>query len=408
MTPNQQQTLAKITVKFTEFGLSFKPLPEISVGPILTVYRFLPINKTKISEMESKAEDLAMILGVESVVVKRLPGETAVAVFVPNSPEERTYVKFQDCVTALFSSPKELSKTTQSESSLVLSQILYKEIYKVPLLLGIDHLGNKFIDDLSQLPHLLIAGTTGSGKSTLLSSLIAGMIYAKPSSELKLILADTKGVEFSNFSKSSHVLSKPVSIYEVLEQMDYLISETELRLKMFSKIEGIKKIDDYNDMWMKREQPHNKIPHIVFVIDELADLLDNKTKIDHNGGSNGGDSGQEGQGSRTSISKIASDYLGKIVQKSRASGIHVIAATQRPSVNIVQGSIKANFPARLTFRLPSRHDSQTVINTEGAEHLMSKGDMLYISPNRPGITRLHAPIATNVEIQAAVEAASYR
>jgi S-DNA-T family DNA segregation ATPase FtsK/SpoIIIE len=411
LTLKQLEISAKIVVKLQTLGCEVKFLPEISEGPVLSVYRVVPKGKTKVSEIENLAKDLAVFLGAEDIVVKRLPGESSVAIFVPN--EERKFVKFQDCISGWYS---KCSAVNTESTKWTLD-------YKIPLILGANHLGHFYYDDLSTLPHLLIAGTTGGGKSTLLTSLVAGMIYIKKPTELKLLIADTKGVEFTSFQGCSHITQIGTSIYEVLEMMDSLIGETERRLKLFSRIQGCKNIVEYNyHQKFSLERQQSIIPYICFVIDELADLLDNKSRMssinkeeeEENESNESSDTKNDkrsnkgsNQGRSPTISKIASDYLGKIVQKSRATGIHCIAATQRPSVNIVQGSIKANFPARLTFRLPSQHDSRTVINTEGAEHLLSRGDMLYISPNKAGIARLHAPLVSEIEIRAAIEMSSF-
>jgi len=328
--------------------------------------------------MESLADDFAVLLGVEDIMVKRMPGESAVGVFVPN--RQRTLVKFLDTLALNWQ---------QSKAA------------RVPLNFGVDYLGNGFVEDLATLPHLLIAGSTGSGKSTLISSMIAVVINIVNSNAIKFILSDTKNVEFGHFVGAPHLLFDPVtSIYQTIEKMEWLCEEMEDRLKKIGKA-GCRNIFEYKEKLNATPTivpnnfhgPVEDLPYIILVIDELADILSDSSRP-----------GQKGP----SIGKIAGGFLAKIVQKSRAAGVYVIACTQRPSVNIVSGSIKANFPARLSFRLPSGPDSRTVIGTEGAEHLLSQGDMLYCSPNRPGITRLHAPWASITDIKAAVEAAIRR
>lgn len=371
LTPEQIRTMSVIGMKLLGLGCNVKMLPNVSVGPIVSVYRLLPQGSTKVSHLEALASDLAVALGVEDILIKRLPGESAVAVFVPNT--ERTFVDFKTIVT-------ELWKLQASNAP-----------HEIPLAFGVDHTGKFFCEDLALLPHLLIAGTTGSGKSTLLSSLLASIVYCVNSSTLKLVLSDTTNVEFTHFIGAPHLLFPPaINIYQTLERMDWLLDEMEDRLKKIAAA-GVRNIAEYNAIQMSGAGvPSKRMPRILFLIDELADLLCDDRKGD-------------GEKKGPSLGKVAQSKLSTMVQKSRKSGIHVIASTQRPSVDIVKGSIKSNFPARLTFRLPSDIDSRTVINTEGAEHLLARGDMLYSSPLRPTIVRLHSPFASIKDIEAAVE-----
>jgi DNA segregation ATPase FtsK/SpoIIIE, S-DNA-T family len=360
LTEEQLDVVAKITIKLAELRYEANFIPPVSKGPLISVYRFLPTNQTRVSNLEGLATDFAVLLGVEDVFVKRLPGESAVGIFVPN--RERTLVKFLDCISNAWRQRNET---------------------KCPLNLGVDYLGQPSVVDLVELPHLLIAGSTGSGKSTLLSSIIASLIYCVPAERVQIILSDTKNVEFGHFVGAPHLLFEPAtSVYQTLERLDWVIDEMEDRLKLIGKA-GFRNIHEYND----KDNLKGPLPFIVIIIDELADLMMFK-------------------GSKKGESKISEEKISKIVQKSRAAGIYFIAATQRPSVNIVAGSIKANFPARLTFRLPSEFDSRTVINTTGAEHLLSQGDMLFVNPNKPGLQRLHAPYARIEDIKACVDAAA--
>lgn len=265
---------------------------------------------------------------------------------------------------------------------------------KIPLLLGVDYLGNILVEDLTLFPHLLIAGSTGSGKSTLLNSLIASLIYADNEERIQFIVVDLKQVEFSCFIGAKHLLFDPaVSVYQALERMDWTIQEMERRLKLFAK-DGHRNILEYNSS----PQPKAKIPYIVIVFDELASLLLDSRRE--------GEEEREARGPR--LGKIAEGKLQQLAEKARATGIHIIAATQRSSVKVVEGNIKANFPARLTFRLPSEADSRTILGTSGAEHLLARGDMLFSSPNRPGLIRIHAPLASLEDIKACIEFAGRR
>jgi DNA segregation ATPase FtsK/SpoIIIE, S-DNA-T family len=358
--PDQMQVIAKIATKLAELGLQAEFQPPVVLGPVISIYHFSPKGSTKVSALESLASDVAVTLGVQDVLIKRMPGKTSVGFFIPN--EVRKAIDFKDVIKSLWP---------------------VKDGFTIPLMLGMDHTGGIVIDDLSDLPHLLIAGSTGSGKSSLLASICGSIVYSCSPQKVQFILSDTKGVEFGYFLGTPHLLFEPAnSVYRTLEQLEWAVTETANRLKIIGAA-GQRNIGDYNKVAAK------PLSRIVFVIDELADLLLNRSKDEE----------------KQSLSKVAEGYISTIVGRSRAAGIHLIAATQQASVRVVAGYIKANFPARLSFRLPSGSDSRTILNTEGAEHLLSPGDALYISPLRPGLTRVHTPYARIADIQAAVEAA---
>jgi len=362
LTNHQQSTSAAIALKLAELGLSAKFVPPVSEGPIVSVYRFTPQGSTRVSHIEALAQDFAIALGVEDVFVKRMPGESSVGIFVPNP--ERKWILWRDEVGQV--------------------KLLAEGRQQIPLFLGVDYLGRYVVEDLTLFPHLLIAGSTGGGKSTLLSSLIATLIYNCPSSELRFVLIDLKGVEFGHFIGASHLSFDPATtIYSALERLDYCIEEMSRRLKLFAH-GGHRNILEYN-----QAHKETRLPYIIVVIDELASLLCDTRKQEEDRG--------------PSLGKITQGKLQQLAEKARATGIHIIAATQRSSVKIVEGNIKANFPARITFRLPSEADSRTVIGTGGAEHLLSRGDMLFINPNKPGLHRIHAPLASIEDVKACVE-----
>ena len=353
-TDDQKRIIMTITVKLAQLGHEVTWQEPITTGPLITTYRFVPRNATKVAQIASCADDLAIALSVEDVLIRRLTGEAAIGVSVPNA--SRTMVNWRDTLASPGSAPTS----------------------PIPLNLGVDSQGRLYRDDLTLCPHLLIAGTTGGGKSTELNSIIASLMYWRKPDEVQFILSDTKNVEFGYFDGCPHVIARATSMYTTWEQMDFVIEEMERRLHLIAKA-GKRNILEYNRHLITTIHPTAKLlPYIVLVIDELADVL-------------GGDKRGE--------AKIAQNKLGTIVQKARAAGVHVIAATQRPSVNIVAGSIKANFPARLTFKLPSDADSRTVINSSGADHLLSQGDMLYLGPTTPGLRRLHAAYASQDDIQ---------
>lgn len=362
LTQEQTTVLAKLVHKMDELGFTARFLPPVSTGPLVSVYRFLPTGRTRVSSIEGLSDDLSVYLGRGDVLAKKMPGEGAVAIFVPNEVREK--VNFIDTVSNVWRA--------------------YAEGSKIPLNFGVDHLGNPFVADLTELPHLLVAGSTGTGKSTWLSSALAACIYTLNSKCVNFILSDTKAVEFGRFIGAPHLLYPPATtVWDTLDHMEWLVDEVMRRLKKIGAA-NCRNIHEF------KEKTSEQIPFIVLCIDELADIL--------------GDRSKDG-GKGPSVGKIAEGFLASIVQKSRASGVYCIAATQRPSVKLVEGNIKSNFPARLSFRLPSGFDSVTVLGTGGAEHLLSRGDMLYKSPFDSALHRLHAPIARLEDIEAAVEAA---
>jgi S-DNA-T family DNA segregation ATPase FtsK/SpoIIIE len=373
----QKTTIAALQMKMMELGLSVKPVLPVSVGPLISIYRFIPEGSTKVSQVEALAEDFSVVLGKE-IFVKRMPGESSISFAIPN--DVRGEVKWLSTATEVW---KYWQKATILKDPLNanVSLVTRRPVHiPIPLGFGVDYLGRPFIEDLTQIPHLLIAGTTGSGKSTLVKSLIASIVYTVNSSTIQLVLSDTKGVEFTGFAGLPHLLFPiATSVFDTLKQMDFLVEETKRRLDLFrGHGSHATNIHEYNAV----DDEQQRLTLITMIIDETADIMD--------------------------MGKIADEKLDKIVRKSRAAGIHVIACTQRPDAKMIGGTIKANFPGRLSFRLPSQIDSRVILGDTGAEHLMMRGDMLYKSPNRPGLHRLHAPKAEQADIQAAVEQAIHK
>jgi len=373
-TDEQKAVVIVLSHKLTQLGLSATFVDPISVGPIVSVYRFQPQGSTKVSHLEGLSQDFAVTLGAEDVMVKRMPGESAVGVFVPN--RERQWVKWYNHCT--------IDPTR----------------YKIPLILGIDYMGKLVIEDLALMPHLLVAGSTGGGKSTLLNSIIGALILNYKPSDLELVLCDIKeGVEFTKFRNAPHLRSQIAASIDIAHiRLDELIDEMTRRLKLFAQTET-HNIDEYN---AKRQGSPTRLPYVALVIDEIADMLSDRRRIQEE------EPSPDGKPKYALAGKIASGKLAKLAAKARASGIHIIVATQRPSAKLLEGDIKSNFPARLAFRLPSQTDSRVVLDTGGAEHLISRGDMLFINPNKPGLARIHAPLATAQDIQGAIEFAAQR
>lgn len=368
-TPEQEAVVIVLAHKLTSLGLSATFVDPISVGPIVSVYRFQPTGSTKVSHLEGLSQDFAVALGAEDVMCKRMPGESSVGIFVPN--RERQWVKWFNHATV------DPSK------------------YKIPLVLGIDYLGKLVVEDLATMPHLLVAGSTGGGKSTLLNSIIASLILNYNPKDLQLVLCDIKeGVEFTKFSRAPHLRSLIATSLDLAHiRLDELNDEMTRRLKLFAGT-STHNITEYNST---RQGSATRLPYVAVVIDEIADLLSDRRRIEED------ELSPDGKPKYALAGKIASGKLAKLAAKARASGIHIIVATQRPSAKLLEGDIKSNFPARLAFRLPSQTDSRVVLDTGGAEHLLSRGDMLFINPNRSGLARIHAPICTPQDVEAAIE-----
>jgi S-DNA-T family DNA segregation ATPase FtsK/SpoIIIE len=361
-TDDQKNTITHIVIKLAQLGHEVTWQEPITTGPLITTFRFLPRNSTKVAQITSCAQDLALTLGVEDVVARRLPGEACIGISVPN--KNRTLVLWRDTLT-------------QPEPAAY-----------IPLNFGVDSQGRLFRDDLAMMPHLLIAGSTFGGKTVLLNSIIASLMYWRTPDQIRFVLSDTKsggGLEFNHYRGAPHLLHDPVTTkYQTWEMMDWIIDHTDLRLRQIARA-GCQNIQQYKQLTINDNQRLLAMPYWVFVIDELADIM---------------------EGDKRGEAKIANSKLGKIVQKARAAGIHVIAATQRPSVDVIAGVVKNNFPARLTFKLGSDTDSRTVINQGGADHLLSKGDMLYIGPAAPALKRLHSAYASLDDIKQMVNVAA--
>jgi S-DNA-T family DNA segregation ATPase FtsK/SpoIIIE len=347
MTP--EQALGVIVARALDLGLDVEPALPIDEGPVLRTFRLVPKGKTTVAQLCARSADFAVALGVEDVMVRRVGASSSVRVFVPR--EDRAKLLWRDYVG-------KADYTMQ-----------------VPLLLGIDVAGNVVNEDLAALPHLLIAGSTGSGKSTLLRSILATLAFGRPSSNVQFLISDAKGVDFRPFIGAPHLVLGDVasSPQDCLEQTNILLEEMTTRLKVLAE-------DSFTNIAQYNEVSTDPLPWIILVIDELADPY------------------------RAEFSR----RLNLLASKARATGIHIIASTQRPSAKLIDGDIKANFPARLSFRLPTEADSRTVLGSSGAEHLLSRGDCLYISPYWPSAIRLHTTLASEEDIKSCIELAVRR
>ena len=320
----------RIKSKLLEFGIAVEA-KEVYRGASISKYTFKPSRGVKMSAIGALRDDIALALGVKSVRIEApIPGKKLIGVEVEN--EERKVLKFDDYY-------KE-----------------HKNSLFIPI--GVDVFGKLRTEDLSKMPHLLISGTTGSGKSIMINSIITALINQNSTDELELVLIDPKRVELSTFKNSTH-LKTPI-IYEEQEALNALVWMCEIMEFRYKKLEngGYKNIDEFN----KSEVA--KMKRIVIIIDEFADLMTKNLKKE----------------TETAIIRLA--------QLARAAGIHMIIATQRPTVNVITGNIKANMPTRIAFFLPSHVDSKTILDVSGAEELLGQGDMLYASQNQKGLERL--------------------
>lgn len=323
-------------------------------GPIVTTFEFKPAPHVKVSKILNLQDDLAMALSAETIRIQApIPGRDVVGIEIPNDSFETIYLR--DILE---------SKTFRETKS------------PLAVALGKDIVGKAFVTDIQKLPHLLIAGTTGSGKSVGINAMILSLLYRNGPDNLKLILIDPKMLEFSIYNDIPHLLT-PVIIEpkKAIIALANLVKEMERRYQLMAQ-NKVKNIDNYNAKAKKEGLEH--MPFIVVVIDELADLM-----------MTGG--------------KEVEYSIARLAQMARAAGIHIIVATQRPSVDVVTGLIKANLPARLSYRVGQKIDSKVILDTMGAESLLGRGDALFTPPGMTGLVRIHAPWNSEDEIEKIVE-----
>ncbi|MBR2221566.1 MAG: DNA translocase FtsK [Campylobacter sp.] len=342
------QKIADLLDKLRRFKIDGDVVRTYS-GPVVTTFEFKPAAHVKVSKILTLQDDLAMALKAQTIRIQApIPGKDVVGIEIPNKNIETIYLK----------------------------EILESDIYKnakseLTLALGKDIVGDPFITDLKKLPHLLIAGTTGSGKSVGINAMVLSLLYRNSPKTLRLIMIDPKMLEFSMYNDIPHlltpVITEPKKAIAVLAN---LVAEMERRYKIMSQTRT-KNIESYNEK-MKKDGGE-PLPFIVIIIDELADLM-------------------------MTSGKEVEFHIGRLAQMARASGIHLIVATQRPSVDVVTGLIKANLPSRISYRVGQKIDSKVIIDQMGAESLLGRGDMLFTPPGSPGVVRLHAPFASEEEI----------
>ena len=322
-------------------------------GPIVTTFEFRPAPHIKVSKILTLQDDLAMALKAQTIRIQApIPGKDVVGIEVPNQNLETIYLK----------------------------EILESEVFKnasspLTMALGKDIVGAPFVTDLKKLPHLLIAGTTGSGKSVGINAMLLSLLYRNSPQTLRLMMIDPKMLEFSIYNDIPHLLTPVITeAKKAITALSNMVAEMERRYKIMSQTRT-KNIESYNEK-MKSEGGE-QFPYIVVIIDELADLM-------------------------MTSGKDVELYIGRLAQMARASGIHLIVATQRPSVDVVTGLIKASLPSRISYRGGQRIDSKVILDQMGAESLLGRGDMLFTPPGSPGVIRLHAPFASEKEIETIV------
>ena len=329
--------------KLKNFGVSGKVV-GISPGPVVTTYEYSPAPGIKINKIVGLADDLALGLKAQSVrVIGSVPGKSALGIEIPNEVRQVVYIR-----------------------ELLGSERFKNNRAKLAIVLGLDVVGTPTIADLSRMPHLLMAGATGAGKSVAINSIIASILFNATPEDVRFLMIDPKRIELSGYEGIPHLLH-PVVVEPKLASRALLwaVREMERRYRMLEEAR-VKSFDSYNEV------AEEKLPYIVIIVDELADLM-------------------------MVASKDVEGAIARLAQMARAAGIHLILATQRPSVDVLTGLIKANFPTRISFKVSSKVDSRTIIDGSGAEHLLGMGDMLYMPPGTSTIKRVHGAYISEQE-----------
>ena len=326
-----------------DFGVEGK-IKKISNGPVVTLNEFEPAAGVKVSKIINLSEDIARNTSSESARISTIPGSNTIGIELPNSSREDVYL-----------------------SEIISHKDFSKKDIKLPIALGKNISGAPIIGDLSSMPHLLIAGTTGSGKSVCINTIILSLLYRHTPNKCKFILIDPKMLELSTYEGIPHLLCPVITeAKKAASVLGWVVKEMESRYRLMTR-EGVRNIDGYNN---KHKLP---MPYIVVIVDEMSDLM-------------------------LVSGKEIENYIQKLSQMARAAGIHIIMATQRPSVDVITGTIKANFPTRISFQVTSKIDSRTILGEQGAEQLLGKGDMLYMSSANK-MVRIHAPYVSENEIE---------
>ena len=342
------QTLKK---KLHDFGVDGH-IVQASPGPVITSYEFEPASGVKVSQVVNLADDLALAMKVAAVrIIGPIPGRGTVAVEVPNPETTTVYLR-----------------------EILVSQEFVANKARLPLALGKDTTGNSVIADLAAMPHLLIAGSTGSGKSVGLNTMICSLLYKATPADVRFLLIDPKRLELGVYEKIPHLLAPVVTdAKEASARLKWIVGKMDARYKQL-QAKAVRNIEGYN----KEVPPEERLPYWVVVVDELADLM------------------------MVSAGEVQNSLI-RLAQIARAVGIHLIVATQRPSVDVVTGLIKANFPTRIAFQVASKVDSRTVLDANGAEQLLGRGDMIFVPPGQSRQMRVHGSWVSDKEVKAICE-----
>jgi DNA segregation ATPase FtsK/SpoIIIE, S-DNA-T family len=368
-----KEELDQVATRIEDALRSFKieaAVTNVQRGPVITQYEVSLAAGTKVQKIVALSDDLAMALSAQSVrVVAPIPGKPTVGIEVPNKQRETVVLR-----------------------ELLQSRVFHDSDLMIPMLLGKDAAGEPLVEDLTRMPHLLIAGSTGSGKSVCINAIITSILMTRTPDELKLILVDPKMVELSTFEDIPHLLTPVITdMKKAPAALEWLVRKMDQRYELLSKA-GVRNLKDYNDLDDKErydrlaekttheeaEQAPKQLPYLTIIIDELADLM------------------------MTSAKEVETSII-RLAQKSRAVGIHVILATQRPSVDVVTGLIKSNMPSRICFKVASRIDSRTILDRMGGERLLGMGDMLYSPPNTDSLNRAQCTYISDKELRKVVK-----
>ncbi|HVO66095.1 MAG TPA: DNA translocase FtsK 4TM domain-containing protein [Syntrophales bacterium] len=357
--------------KLADFGVEGK-VAEVKPGPLITMYELEPAPGVKITKITNLSDDLALALRAPSIrIIAPIPGKAVIGIEIPNHEREPVHLK-----------------------DVLDNDAFLESQFKLPIALGEDIVGTPVITDLTRMPHLLIAGTTGSGKSVSLNAMICSILFKAPPDDAKFLMIDPKRLELSAYEGIPHLLHPVVVDPKKASQvLKWAVEEMERRYKTIVEL-GVKNIEAYNRLIEKKPkektiQPDGingkqdkeapvKLPFIVIIIDELADLM-------------------------MVAQRNVEESLARLAQMARAAGIHLILATQRPSVDVITGVIKANFPTRISFQVSSKVDSRTILDQLGAENLLGFGDMLYMPPGTSKLVRIHGPYVSEKEIERIVD-----
>jgi DNA segregation ATPase FtsK/SpoIIIE, S-DNA-T family len=357
-TPEQNNNMLALVQKLNGLGIGAKP-SGIEEGPVVTAYMFTLAHDESINRILKRSEDFALGLGVDKVITQRIKDK--IVIFIPNA--DRKVVDYKDILHWYMNDP-EVAKMS------------------IPIPLGVNFHGDKSCLDLADMPHCLITGSTGSGKSVFEAAIISSLVYFFNSSELNFYLVDTKQLDLPLFKSLPHVKSVADNLDDFHNMMHYIMPEIRRRNGVMQNA-GVRKITEYHTMTGGKEN----MPFIILMLDEFGDLMDLDSAY------------RKADKEKYETTPTVKQWIKSVVQIGRAAGVHIIACTQRASVKVIDGDIKANLPCRIALRLPTQIDSRTILGTSGAENLLGKGDMLIQRPEKDVLERFHGPFVSMSDIQ---------